>query len=68
MNNLILRFPEFSNNPKFVITGLSAEVLIKKPLKDLGYTNILRYEAVTKIPDKITSSAFAVAGALFNQL
>ncbi|MFX1389715.1 MAG: hydantoinase/oxoprolinase family protein [Promethearchaeota archaeon] len=68
MDNLILRFPEFRKNPTFIITGLSAEFLIKKPLKDLGYTNILRLEEITKISDNITSSAFAVAGALFNQL
>ncbi|MFX0039292.1 MAG: hydantoinase/oxoprolinase family protein [Promethearchaeota archaeon] len=68
MNNLTLKFKEFTSNPKFVITGLSADFLIRKPLHDLGFTNIINYETVTKIPDNIKSSAFAVAGALYNQI
>jgi hypothetical protein len=65
---LLGRYNEFKKDPKFVITGLSADFLIKIPLKNLGYQNILSYEDLTKIPNKISSSAFAVAGALFHQL
>lgn len=68
MNNLKNRFKQFENNPKFVITGLSGEFLIKKSLHTLGYYNIKSYEEITKIPNKICSSAFAVAGALYFQL
>ena len=66
--NLLERYNEFKTDPKFVITGLSSDFLIKIPLKNLGYNSILSYEEITKIPDKISSSAFAVAGALYNQL
>ncbi len=62
------RYNEFKTDPKFVITGLSADFLIKIPLKNLGYQNILSYEEITQIPDKISLSAFAVAGALYQQL
>ncbi|MFX1420503.1 MAG: hydantoinase/oxoprolinase family protein [Promethearchaeota archaeon] len=68
MDNLTTKFKEFDNNSKFVITGLSADFLIRKPLQDLGYTNIINYKEITNIPDNITSSAFAVAGALFKQI
>jgi probable H4MPT-linked C1 transfer pathway protein len=68
MNNLTLRFKEFNDNPKFVVTGLSANFLITKPLRELGYTNIIKLEELTNIPDNISSSAFAVAGALYSQL
>jgi len=68
MNNLIIRIPEFQKNSEFVITGLAAEFLIKKSLKKLGYSNISSYEKITKIPDKISSSAFAVAGAFYYQI
>ncbi len=68
MDNLTIRFKEFNDNPKFVITGLSADFLIRKPLQNLGFTNIINYEKLTKIPDNISSSAFAVAGALYNQI
>ena len=68
MDNLTLRFKEFNDHPKFVITGLSADFLIRKPLKDLGFININNYEEITNIPDNISSSAFAVAGALNNQI
>ncbi|MFX0004383.1 MAG: hydantoinase/oxoprolinase family protein [Candidatus Hodarchaeota archaeon] len=68
MNNLTLKFKEFTDNPMFVITGLSADFLIRKPLHDLGFTNIINYETLTKIPENISSSAFAVGGALYNQL
>lgn len=50
----------------FVITGLSAEFLIKSVLEALGYKNIKKYEKITKIPDHISSSAFAVAGAFYH--
>jgi probable H4MPT-linked C1 transfer pathway protein len=68
MNNLNIRFKEFHENPKFVITGLSANFLIKKPLHELGFTNITNYEELTEIPNNISSSAFAVVGALNNQI
>ncbi|HEC37158.1 hypothetical protein LCGC14_0585900 [marine sediment metagenome] len=68
MTILIGRYNEFKSDPKFVITGLSADFLIKIPLKNLGYQNILSYEELTKIPNKISSSAFAVAGALYHEL
>ena len=65
LTELFNRIPEFKNNPKFVITGLSAEFLIRKSLEELGYKNISIYKEITKIPDDISSSAFAVAGALY---
>ena len=68
MNNLTLTYKEFNENPKFVITGLSADFLIRKPLEDLGFMNIVSYEEITNIPDNIISSAFAVAGALNIQI
>lgn len=68
MSSLVKRFNVFENNPKFVLTGLSAEFLIRKPLENLGYTNIIDYEEITNIPDNISSSAFAVAGAFYHQL
>ncbi|MFX0007707.1 MAG: hydantoinase/oxoprolinase family protein [Promethearchaeota archaeon] len=68
MDDLTIRFKVFVDNPQFVVTGLSADFLVKKPLIDLGYTNIIKFEELTNIPDKISSSAFAVAGALYNEL
>ena len=68
MIDLYRRYDEYRSDPKFVITGLSSDFLIKIPLKRLGYKNILSYEEITKIPNKINSSAFAVAGALYHQL
>jgi len=59
---------EFENKPLFVITGLSAEFLIRKSLKKLGYDNIKTLEDITDISDHISSSAFGVAGALYFQL
>ena len=64
LNELIVRIPEFKNLPLFIITGLSAEFLIRKSLENLGHNNIKIYEEITSIPDHISSSAFAVAGAL----
>ena len=68
IKNLIISHPEYSDNLKFVITGLSADFLIKKALESLGYNNIEIYEHVTKIPNNINSSAFAVAGAYYFQI
>ena len=65
MKQLNIRTTEFRDSPHFVITGLSAEFLIKKSLKELGYNDISSYEEITKIPDNISSSAFAIAGAYF---
>jgi probable H4MPT-linked C1 transfer pathway protein len=68
MSALMDRYNEFKRDPKFVVTGVSADFLIKIPLKNLGYQSVLSYEEITQIPDKISSSAFAVAGALNYQL
>jgi hypothetical protein len=68
LNALTKRLPEFNNDPIFVLTGLSADFLVKKVLLKLGFSNILNYEKITKIPDHISSSAFAVAGAFYFQL
>lgn len=67
ISSLIIRFPEFEQDPRFVITGLSANFLIRKTLLNLGYSNILSYEEVTNISDQISSSAFAIAGAFYYQ-
>lgn len=64
-DNIQIRFPQFRENTLFVITGLSAEFLIKRVLKGMGFKYIKSYEQITKIPDNISSSAFAVAGALY---
>ncbi len=63
--NLIKIHPFFREDPLFVITGSSAEFLIRKSLVQLGYQNIKSYEQITKISDNISSSAFAVAGACY---
>ena len=68
MDKLTQRLPNFNQNSRFVITGLSAEFLIKEVLRKLGYNNIENYEDITNIPDHISSSAFAVAGAFYFQL
>ncbi|MFX1601003.1 MAG: hydantoinase/oxoprolinase family protein [Promethearchaeota archaeon] len=68
MNNLTEGLKGFNKNPKFVITGLSADFLIRIPLQKLGFTNIINYKEITNIPNNISSSAFAVAGALYNQI
>jgi len=68
MKELIVRLPEFKQNPQFVITGFSAHFLVRRALEKLGYNKILTYESITKIPDHKSSSAFAVAGALYSQL
>jgi probable H4MPT-linked C1 transfer pathway protein len=65
MKLLIIRHPEFKEDPLFVITGLSAEFLIKKSLISLRYQTIEYYEKITNIPDPISSSALAVAGAYY---
>ncbi len=68
MIDLIERFPEFETTPQFVITGSSADFLIRRTLLKLGYKNISNYEEITSIPDQNNSSALAVAGALYYQL
>lgn len=68
MEKLTQRSPNFNQDSRFVITGLSAEFLIKEVLRKLGYNNIENYEQITNIPDHISSSAFAVAGAFYFQL
>ena len=68
MNSLTSNYKQFMQNPKFVITGLSANFLIRKTLQDLGFKDIYSYETITSIPNNISSSAFAVAGALNNQI
>jgi hypothetical protein len=68
MIDLYRRYNEYRSDPKFVITGLSSDFLIKKALINLGFLKILSYEEITKIPNKISSSAFAVAGAFYHQL
>ncbi len=65
LRDFMLRIPSFNDNPLFVLTGLSANFLIKPVLERLGYNNIVSYENVTNVPDNISSSAFAVAGALY---
>ena len=62
------RLPEISHPPKFFITGLSAKFLIRPALEKLGLYEIYNYEEKTNIPDNISSSAFALAGALYFQL
>ncbi|MFX1260148.1 MAG: hypothetical protein ACFFAN_20045, partial [Promethearchaeota archaeon] len=66
--NLVKRHPEFKKNPNFVITGLASKFLIKPSLEKLGYNNINYYDKITNIPDNISSSAYAVAGALYFQI
>jgi len=68
LSNLTKRLPEFKDNPSFVLTGLSADFLIRNTLQKLGFRNILNYEEITNIPNHISSSAYAVAGALYFQL
>jgi len=68
LSNLTKRLPEFKDNPSFVLTGLSADFLIRNTLQKLGFRNILNYEDITNIPNHICSSAYAVAGALYFQL
>ena len=66
--SLTIRIPEFKLDPLFIITGSSSDFLIRKSLERLGFANIESYERVTNIPDNVSSSAFAVAGALYFQL
>lgn len=68
LKDLTKRLPEFRDDPSFVLTGLSTDFLIRNTLKKLGFNNILDYERITNIPDHISSSAFAVAGAFYFQL
>jgi len=68
LTDLISRIPEFKDDITFVITGIAAEFLIRRALSHLGYKNISIYEELTGISDSISSSAFAVAGALYFDL
>ena len=68
MDNLNQHQGEYDQDSIFVITGLSAGFLIKEVLRKLGYDNIKSYEQITGIPDQISSSAYAVAGAFYFQL
>jgi len=70
LNELMIKEPDMVKNPKFVITGMSADYLIKKSLHKMGFNDnlIFSYETLTKIPDMISSSAYAVAGALYYQI
>ncbi|MHA1195296.1 MAG: hydantoinase/oxoprolinase family protein [Promethearchaeota archaeon] len=68
IDELIKRIPEFQNNLNFVLTGLSADFLVKTVLLEKGYDKIFSYEELTGIPDNVSSSAFAVAGAFYNAL
>ncbi|MFW9780697.1 MAG: hydantoinase/oxoprolinase family protein [Candidatus Heimdallarchaeota archaeon] len=65
MNNLITRYEDFRRDPIFVLTGSSSSFLIKRPLESLGYKNVCNYKELTKIPNNINSSAFAVVGAFY---
>jgi len=68
MTLLSKKAPELAQDPKFVITGLSGKFLIRNALEGLGFNEIHDYEKITGIPDNVSSSAHAVAGALFQQL
>jgi probable H4MPT-linked C1 transfer pathway protein len=65
MRDFVKRFPEFEANPQFIVTGLCSDFLVKKALNSLNYTEILDFRDVTGIPNNVSSSAFAVAGALY---
>ena len=65
MKDLIKRLPNFQHNPQFIVTGLSSNYLLKKAIKSLNYNEILDFEQITGIPDNVSSSAYAVAGALY---
>jgi len=68
IKEFVSRLPEFATNPIFVITGLAAEFLIRRSLIHLGYNNIQNYNDITNISDSVSTSAIAVAGALYFQL
>ncbi|MFX1236900.1 MAG: hypothetical protein ACFE8P_04180, partial [Promethearchaeota archaeon] len=59
------RIPEFRTEPKFVITGLSADFLIRKALETLDIGQVESYKSIVNIPNNITSSAFSVACAYY---
>jgi len=65
MDNLNQQQLDYDQDSIFVITGLSAGFLIKDVLRKLGYGNIESYEQITGVPDQISSSAYAVAGAQY---
>lgn len=63
MINLTNRHPQFKRKPLIVITGLSANFLIKPCLETLRLKHVKTLEEITQIPNNTSSSAFAVAGA-----
>ena len=63
--NLTTRHALFEHNPLIVITGLASEFLVKRCLNNIGFTNVKTYQQLTRTPDQISSSAFAVAGAYY---
>ncbi len=65
---LIQRIPSFEDDPLFILTGLSSNFLIKPVLEKMELKNFESYEKSTHISDKVSSSALAVAGALYFQL
>ncbi|MBN1801924.1 MAG: hypothetical protein JW891_10485 [Candidatus Lokiarchaeota archaeon] len=66
LNELKERLSVFNKSDiKFVITGLAGEFLIKKVLNMLGILNIIRFEDVVHIHDRISSSALAVGCAFY---
>jgi probable H4MPT-linked C1 transfer pathway protein len=65
MKELIQRFPDFDTDPQFIVTGLCSDFLVKKALNRLSYTKILDFRDITGIPNNVSSSAYAVAGALY---
>lgn len=65
IKDFVKRFPEFEANPQFIVTGLCSDFLVKKALNELNYTEILDFKDITGIPNNVSSSAFAVAGALY---
>ncbi len=66
LNELKERKPFFiKEDLKFVITGLASEFLIKKVLEMLGIRNIFKFEDIVQIPERVSSSAIAVACAYY---
>jgi probable H4MPT-linked C1 transfer pathway protein len=64
LDNLMVRLPQFKNNPLFITTGLGEDFLINVTLHKLGYNNVKSFSDLVEFPDKVKSSAIAVAGAL----
>jgi hypothetical protein len=66
--NVKIRYPQFKEEALYIITGFSSDFLVRKVLKEIGLKNINYYEKITKIPDNVSTSAFAVAGVLYFQI